>query len=96
VNILEFKLGFNTTEDFFVMIFKFIRENILTAIVLIPILYVVFFGVIVDFVSASFSITVFEDLTTIIFLWAIVFGIAWLALEEIQEGKSRKQVNLSQ
>jgi TRAP-type C4-dicarboxylate transport system permease small subunit len=86
----------HSTEDLVGMAFKFIRDNILAAIVLIPILYVVFFGVIVDVISALFSVTLFEDFTIILFFWAILFGIAWVAMDEIQKGKLKKHVVLPQ
>ena len=86
----------HSTEDLVVIGFKFIRDNFLTAIVLIPILYVIFFGVIVDVISASFSVTLFEDLTIIIFLWAILFGTVWVTMDEIQQRKLKKRVDVPQ
>lgn len=63
------------------------------AVVIIPILYVVFFGEVANFVLGSFSIQIFEDITIGIFLWVIFFGIVLGShgLDKIQ-GKLNKHL----
>jgi uncharacterized membrane protein (DUF485 family) len=65
--------------------FDFISENILTALVLLPFLYVILFADLGGFVSELIPVSIFQDITVAIFLGVVIFGIAWVTIDELQK-----------
>ena len=84
-----------TTETLLEKTYDFVSENILTAVVLLPFLYVIFFGEFGSSVSDLIPASLFQDLTVVIFLAVIIFGVAWVAVDEFQTRKASGRFDLS-
>ena len=65
--------------------FGFISEHILTALVLLPFLYVILFADLGGFVSELLPASAFQDITVAIFLGVVIFGVTWVVIDELQK-----------